>query len=178
MHSYKQRWSDDRADEPLATPADFTFRDALDVAGYAEIDPLTTWYTWPDVWHLDHEGQWQCCSRGCTLDSVRTFARAPAEMLACRLSPVDPPCPDNWVIVEPRQRWRFERPEVNEDDARAFAKLRVGLARFGVTLLDVVVFDGDFHWWSLHELTSGATAWTFAPVQPTPRRRSAERARG
>ena len=29
----------------------------------------------------------------------------------------------------------------------------------GITLLDVMVFDQEFHWWSLHELTSGTTRW-------------------
>lgn len=142
--------------------ADFTFRDARDVARFAALDPLTTWYTWPEVWHLDNEGRWHCCSRGSSLDSVRRFAKAPSQMLGCRLVPTDQPCPDYWVVLEPRQRWRLSRPEVNEGDAQAFVVLRRGLAGFGVTLLDVVVFDDDFHWWSLHELTSGTTAWTFA----------------
>ena len=48
----------------------------------------------------------------------------------------------------------------SEDDARAFLRLRRGLARHGVVLLDVMVFDQEFHWWSLHELTSGTTTWT------------------
>jgi hypothetical protein len=25
---------------------------------------------------------------------------------------------------------------------------------------DVMVFDQEFHWWSLHELTSGTMTWT------------------
>ena len=33
------------------------------------------------------------------------------------------------------------------------------LERIGVDLVDAVVFDDQGHWWSLHELTSGMTAW-------------------
>jgi hypothetical protein len=52
-----------------------------------------------------------------------------------------------------------ELDQVDESDAHAFLDLRQGLARHGITLLDVMVFDQEFHWWSLHELTSGTTRW-------------------
>ena len=43
---------------------------------------------------------------------------------------------------------------------RAFGVLRRKLSRVGVDLVDAVVFDDEGRWWSLHELTSGTTAWT------------------
>jgi hypothetical protein len=174
MHCYQPLWPEDRADWTPPSPTLFRYRDACDVAAYAALDALTTWYTYPHIWHLDDDGQWQCCSKGSSLDSVQRFAENPEWMLECRLTPVDPPCPDNWVILEPRQRRLGpERYDVNEDDARAFLDLRSGLAGFGITLLDVVVFNQEFQWWSLHELTSGTTAWpaTSAAVRRRPRAR-------
>ena len=53
--------------------------------------------------------------------------------------------------------------DVTEGDAQSFIALRSSLARFGITLLDVVIINEEFQWWSLHELTSGTTAWNFAP---------------
>ena len=47
-------------------------------------------------------------------------------------------------------------------DARAFLLLREGLANHGVTLLDAIVCHEDHRWWSLNELTSGTTQWSFA----------------
>ena len=52
--------------------------------------------------------------------------------------------------------------EVTEDDVRAILVLREGLASHGVTLLDAIVFHEDHRRWSLHELTSGTTQWSFA----------------
>jgi hypothetical protein len=86
-------------------------------------------------------------------------------MLGCRETPVYPPCPNNWVMLEPRHPYQEDEYEVSEEDARAFIILRGRLAVYGISLLDVVVFDQDRHCWSLHELTSGTTAWTF-PTQP------------
>lgn len=168
MHSYQRQWPDDGSDWTPPSPSDFRFRDARDVATFAAMDALTTWYTYPHVWHLDRSGRWHCCSKGSSIDSVRRFAEAPEYMLECRLTSVDHPCPDYWVVLEPRHRWDPECYEVTEGDAQAFVVLRRELARLGVTLLDVVVFDEDFHWWSLHELTSGSTEWTFGPEPHLP----------
>ena len=164
MHSYQRRWPDDRSDWDPPSPADYTYRDARDLAEFASLDPLTLWRTWPEVWHLDDAGRWHCCSRGSSLDSVRRFAEAPAHMLDCRLQDTGERCPDFWVVVEPRTKWHPERSEVAEADAQSFVSLRGSLARFGISLLDVVIFQEDFRWWSLHELTSGSTAWTFDRV--------------
>lgn len=161
MHSYRPAWPEDRSDWAPPGPWDFTFRDARDVAEYASIEPLTTWYTYPHVWHLDVDGRWCCCSKGSSLDSVCRFAESPADMLQCRLMPTEKPCPDYWVVLEPRHKWLADSYEVTEADAQAFVSVRSSLATFGITLLDVVIFNEEFQWWSLHELTSGTTAWTF-----------------
>ena len=90
---------------------------------------------------------------------MRTYADRPRDLLRCREVPVPEPCPDRWVIIEPRHPWLGDAYKVTEDDARAFLVLRRRLARAGVVLLDVMVFDQEFHWWSLHELTTGTTRW-------------------
>ena len=170
MHSYQPRWPEDRTDWEPPSPANFTYRDARDVAEFASIEPLTTWRTWPEVWHLDHTGRWCCCSKGSSLDSVRRFAETPERMLECRLESTGEPCPDYWVVLEPRRKWHPDRHEVTEEDAHSFSVLRRSLALFGITLLDVVIFHEDFRWWSLHELTFGSTAWTFEPLRRAERR--------
>ena len=158
MHTYQGRWPDDHSERVLPRLADFRFNDALDVARYAELDWLIPWRTWPEVWHLDDDGAFQCGSKGTSLDSVQTLAEDPADMLRCREVDLDWPCPDRWLVIEPRHPWN-DPYQVDESDAQAFLDLRQGLARHGVTLLDVMVFDQEFHWWSLHELTSGTTRW-------------------
>lgn len=159
MHTYQQRWPEDRTDWEPPSLDGRAFRSADDVAAFAEIDALTAWYTWSQVWHLDAEGFFCCCSGGSTGESVQRFAANPGALLECRWVETDMVCPDNWVILEPRHPWMRDRYHVTEDDARAFIELRRGLDELGIQLLDVVVFDQEFHWWSLHELTSGTTVW-------------------
>lgn len=163
MHSYQPTWPKDRTNWEPPFPGDFTYRDARHVAEYASREPLTTWYTYPHVWHLDESGAWQCCARGSSLDSVRRWADSPECMLQCRLTSTGAPCPDYWVILEPRQKWLAEDYVATEADAEAFVTLRRSLDEFGITLLDAVVTNEEFQWWSLHELTSGTTAWSFVP---------------
>jgi hypothetical protein len=165
MHSYQRRWPDDLSTAALPDISEPRFRDALDVARFAELDWLLAWRTWPEVWHLDDDGAFCCASRGSSLDSVRTFAKDPLAMLDCRLVPTGGPCPNRWLVIESRHPYhQLYHPD--EGDAAAFVTLRQELADFGITLLDVMVFHQEFHWWSLHELTSGTTAWT--PPAPTP----------
>jgi hypothetical protein len=90
---------------------------------------------------------------------VRTFAKRPGDLLRCRDFDVDDSCPDRWVIIEPRQPYADDRYRVDEGDAAAFVKLRRGLARRSVTLLDVVILNQDNQWWSLHAITTGTPAW-------------------
>lgn len=79
-------------------------------------------------------------------------------MLACREIEADGPCPDRWLVIEPRHPWQ-DAYDVGEGDAQAFVTLRRGLARHGVTLVDVVIFDEELRWWSMHELSSGTMDW-------------------
>lgn len=163
MHRYQPRWPEDRSDWEPPSPADFIYRDARDVAEFASFDALTTWRTWPEVWHLDIVGRRCCCSRGSSFDSVRRFAESPEQMLECRLTDTNEPCPDYWVVVEPREACNVACYEVTEGDARSFVVLRRSLAMLGVTLLEVVIIHDDFRWWSLHEITCGSTVWAFGP---------------
>jgi hypothetical protein len=160
MHTYQPRWADEPEARTLPDLGAFRFTNPLDVAAYAEVDWLLTWRTYPDVWHLAESGAFRCSSKGSSLDSVRTFAEEPDRMLACRMVDLDHPCPDRWLVIEPRHEWLGDRYQVDEGDAQAFLSLRRSLAGHGITLLDVMVFDQEFHWWSLHELTSGSTAWS------------------
>jgi len=164
MHQYERQWPDDRSDWSPPSPTDFTYRDARDVARYAASNSLTTWCTWPDIWHLDVGGNWHCCSQGSTLDSVQRFAEAPRRLLDCRAMPTGDRCPDHWVVIEPRHPYLLQTYDVTEADVEAFLVLRQSLATLGVNLLDVLVVHQDYRWWSLHELTTGTTAWDFDPA--------------
>ena len=159
MHTYERRWADDPADHRSPEVGDSLFRSPIDVVSFAELDPAVTWRTWPEVWHLNDDGSFGCCSRGSSFDSVRTFAEDPEKMLWCREMELDEPCPNRWLVIESRHPYVEDCYRPDEGDAKAFLELRRGLARHRVTLLDVMVFDQEFHWWSLNELTSGVTKW-------------------
>ena len=94
-HTFQPRWPEDETGYEPPQLTSFVYRDALDVVRYSELEPLTTWYTYPHVWHLDDGGVWRCCSRGSSFDSVRRYADEPEIMLHCRETPVKPPCPNN-----------------------------------------------------------------------------------
>lgn len=164
MHRFTPQWPERAPDREPLLPWDFAYRDARDVVRYAEQEELSVWYTWPDVWHLDAEGGWRCSGRGSSLDSLQRYATRPESLLQSRWYAPRPDCPDFWVIIEPRQRWRRSPVEVTEADAEAFVAVRRLLAEHGITLLDAVVLTDDFRWWSLHELTSGTTKWSFTPA--------------
>lgn len=67
MHTYRSRVPEGQLADP--PPVNSTpFRDALDVVRRAEIDPVIGWATYPDVWHLDETGTFQCYLQG--LESV------------------------------------------------------------------------------------------------------------
>jgi len=169
VHTYQPLWPQDRKDWRPPRLDSFTFRSADDVGAYAALDALNIWYAYPHIWHLTDHGRFDCCSKGSSLDPVARFAEHPEELLECRWTDVEPECPDNWVILEPRHEWLADRYEVTEDDARAFVQLRRALQENGISLLDAVIFDQEFHWWSLHELTSGTTVWPTAPKRSRPR---------
>ena len=162
MHSFTPEWPADLATYEPPSLFDFTYRGATDIGAYAAREPLAMWYTRPEAWHLDSRGRWRCCSKGSSFDSVRRYAEHPDRMVECRLYEPRRRCPDNWVMLEPRHPWS-DHYDVTEGDAEAFVRLRAGLVEFGVNLLDVVVFDQECQWWSLHELTTGSTEWVFHP---------------
>ncbi len=164
MHRFTPQWPKNFSGRIPLSPADFAYRDALDVVHFAEREELTLRYNRPDIWHLDSQGRWRCCGNGSSLDTLQRYAKDPRALLASRWYEPRSDCPDYWVIVEPRQEWRCGPIDVTEDDARAFLAIRRTLAERGITLLDAVVLGDDFRWWSLHELTSGTTAWSFTPV--------------
>jgi|SRR5439155_10333335 len=156
MHTY---------DRPAATfkllpsIARFRFTDALDVAAYAEVDRCLGQKTWPEVWHLDETGTFACYYKGSSLDTLARWAQDPSDLERSRLGGLARGgCADRWLIVDSRPVGLGDPPD--EGDVWAFLSLRRRLAEIGIELVDAVVFDDDGHWWSLHELTCGTTAWT------------------
>jgi hypothetical protein len=85
MHTFTPEWPDDLEGREPVDPTKSTYHSAYDVARFAALEPLTTWYTWPEVWHLDSLGRWRCCSKGSSLDSVHRFAEHPERMVECRV---------------------------------------------------------------------------------------------
>jgi hypothetical protein len=160
VHTYRK--PEPAEDRVLPRFEDFRFHEARDVVAWAERDPTIGWKTWPEVWHLDEEGELQCCYSASSLDSIRAWADDPSDLRRSRRAGLaDGGCTDQWLIIESRQQWRAggPGPVVDERDAAAFFAVRTHLEAMGVRLLDVVIFDDAGHWWSLHELTSGSTAW-------------------
>ena len=160
MHTFTPRWSEAWRDDHDPNPFDHLFRDAADLAAFAELDRLSLWRTWPEIWHLDSDGFFTCMTKGTTSLTVRSIADRPQTILGCRLAP-SPDCPDNWVILEHRMAWQRDGMDVTDIDATAFVRLRRELAEFGITLLDVVIVNDDLRWWSLEEMVNGSTAWAF-----------------
>lgn len=155
MHPFHTRW---RAEDPVPLIGSRRFADTRDVIDHLEHDPGALTRTWAELWHLDDDGAFQCCSRGVSFDTIRTFARRPDQLLECRDIDVGHPCPDRWLIIESRRRWA-DSPLVSEADGQAYQRLAEGLARRGVTLLDALLIGDQPVWWSMRELTTGSTAW-------------------
>lgn len=179
MHSYQPLWPEDRKSWKPPSPADFTYRDALDVGRFAALDPLTTWHTCPHIWHLDDKGRWRCCSKGSSLDSVQSFAEDPADLLACRRTRTGNRCPNYWVILEPpmlfrsidecHSRWGifgFSVLEVPNGDFEELVRVRPIVAvrrQFLVADGESLVTDG----FPLLP-TLKAPHWTVVLAEPTP----------
>jgi len=137
----------------------FNFRDALDVAAWAENDRLIGWKTWPEVWHLDDHALVHCYYKASSCSSLKAWAADPADLFRSREEGLQSPdgCTDRWFVVDSRPAEHAARPD--EGDVEAFVLVRRALEPIGVLLLDAVVFDDDGHWWSMHELTTGSTRW-------------------
>ena len=156
MHTYDRPTT---CPDPFPSLAEFRFADALDVVAYAEIDLSIGKLTWPETWHLDDDGVMQCAVKGSSLDTLIRWAYDPSDLVRSRGEGRDEDggCTDRWLIVDSRPVGFRDAPD--EADTWAFLELRQQLASIGVKLLDAVVFDDAGHWWSMHELTSGTTAW-------------------
>lgn len=167
MHRFTPTWPDDLADWDPPDFMDGVYRDARDVIENGSYDPVTVWYTYPWLWHLDESGRPHCSSKASSFTDVQVFAKEIERALACRTTAVEGVCPDYWFIIESRKHWLSGRDDVNEADVAAFVSLRRSLGDFGITLLDDIIVNERYEWWSLHELTSGSTAWDFSPSHAT-----------
>ena len=162
MYIYERRWTDDSPVPDLET---YRFADALDVVALAEVDRLIGWKTWPEVWHLDHEGAIQCLFRASTLSSLQRWANDAMDLRRSRMEGLRAGgCPDRWLVVDSRPAGI--RNPVDGSDAEAFLTVRKHLRSMGLTLVDAVIFDDQCHWWSMHEETSGTTRWPDAGDPP------------
>jgi len=158
MHTYELRAT---PLDPLPDITTYRFHDALDVVAYAARDLVIGSKTWPEVWHLDDEGRFCCYCKGSSLDSLERWAVDSTPLVrsrACGVSSSDG-CADGWVVVDSKPSWLRGEPIVTEATVAAFLMVRDRLALLGVTLLDAVIFDDLRHWWSIHELITGTTAW-------------------
>ncbi len=102
MHTYQRRWTPGEVPD-LPSIGTYRFNDALDVVAWAEIDPTIGWRTWPEVWHLDDEGRFQCYFKASSLDSTQRWAVDPSGLHRSRREGLESgACPDRWLIVESR----------------------------------------------------------------------------
>lgn len=165
MHEFIPRWPEALADDTPPLVGDYRFTDTRDVVDYCERERTSLWRNWPEMWHLDDEGRFQCYTKGSSiLSSVQDYAAAPRRFFEGREFEPRPECPDRWVMIEPRHEWH-EHYAVTEADAAAFVRLSKSCARRGVMLLDVLILNQEPRWWSMRELATGTTAW------PEPRKR-------
>jgi hypothetical protein len=135
------------------------FTCAEDVVELAMLDPRMGRGTWPEIWHLDHNGALTCCLRGCTCDSLVGWAHDPAALRELREEAAElEHCGTDWLIVESRPGEGTD-PRISQVDVGAFVLLRSELHDVGVRLVDALVFDDRGHWWSMRELADGTTKW-------------------
>lgn len=158
MHTYELRSQQEQSTCPEI--GDFRFRSALDVAEWAEYNPYIGRSTHPDIWHLDAEGQFQCYTPSYTLNSLKRYAKDPHDLFISREHGLMlGNCPNRWLFIEPMLPWN-DHPVPDEADASAFVVLRATLETIGVELVDAVMFDDAYHWWSMNELLTGSPFWS------------------
>jgi hypothetical protein len=159
MHTYEALWSDDTIDD-LPSITEFRFRCALDVVSWAQLDRTIGWKTWPEVWHLDDGGVFQCYQKGSSLESLTGWADDPQNLFRSRWEGLAlGGCASRWLIIESRPLCMYSPPTVTEADVAAFESVRRSLASLDVDLVDAMVFDDARHWWSINELLTGSTTW-------------------
>ena len=161
MHTYTARWPEKFDADARPNIDEFRFNDALDVVAWAELDRLVGhWRNWPETFHIDETGRFHCYDKSGTGATVRQFAEDPTYFEDSRLGFLEGGCPPRWFIVESRPRCVYEdEQQPTEGDVAAFMALRRRVAARGIALVDDIVFDDAFHWWSMQELVSGSTAW-------------------
>jgi hypothetical protein len=138
---------------------DHRFRSPDDVIEWARQDFAIPSKTFPEVFHVDVEGAYRCGYRASSLDTIGRWADNPHDLLRSRWEGMAKMCcASNWLIVEHRTLPGHTVPP-SEADAEDFVHVRKILATVGVQLIDLVIFDGQFHAWSLHELESPGTPY-------------------
>lgn len=166
MHTYERIPQPDPLPEGFFDLGSHPLRCPEDVEQWARRHPTIGWMTWPEVWHLDHDGRFCCYYQGSTPDSIKRWADDPSDLQWSRdEGRRTTGCTDHWLIVDSRPTKMRDGPTVDESDVEAFLRLRPQVEAMGVHLLDVLIFDDQCHWWSLHGLTTGSTAWAPPPLR-------------
>jgi hypothetical protein len=158
MHTYEPFSEQEQLAEPDIE--EFRFLSPLDVAEWARYNEYIGHRTYPEIWHLDLQGQFQCYTPGYSTNSLQRWAADPQSLFISRehgLAAGD--CPNRWLIIETLVPWR-DHIAPNEADAYAFGFLRSSLATVGVELVDAVMFDNTHHWWSMNEMVTGSLDWS------------------
>jgi hypothetical protein len=161
VHTYEPLWTEGMSYAPFidAPP----MRGLDDVARLAPYDPVFGLLTYPTTIHLDGAGRFRCASHLSSFDGLRWWDERREGLEADWERGVGRRCGANWLIIEPRPRSQYRDGWVTEDDARIYLKLKDVMAEVGMNILDVIVTNDEHRWWSMHELTTGTTEWTFVP---------------
>lgn len=140
---------------------DFAYRNASDVARFAEAAPLLTGVATTESWHLDRDGRFVCGTNGTRADSLQKWADDPTRLVRAFLAGREKgTCSPRWVIVDQRDP---VDAQPGEGDVERFQRLRSQLEVAGMTLMDAVIFAHDGWWWSMSELLTGSTEWELRP---------------
>jgi hypothetical protein len=130
---------------------DHNFRSPDDVLEWGRRDSLVTWKTWPEVWHLDHDGVFHCYFKASSGDGIREWCDDPIDLHISRFAgqEAEDGCAPNWLIIESRQDYLYDPAAPTEQDAWAFGAVRREMAAIGVNVVDCVIFDSTSQWWSM-----------------------------
>jgi hypothetical protein len=164
VHSYEPHREPDGTRGPDQTD-DLTeigpFTGPEDLVAFMARDDSVSQDPRPYIYHLDANGRFCCGHYDSRWANVRGWAEYPTSLYLPQLIEPRASCPNRWLVVESRPTRKRRPCVVNEADAQAFVVLRTAVAEeVGLDLIDVMIFDDKYHWWSLHELTTGQTAWT------------------
>jgi hypothetical protein len=162
MHPFIVRYPPDGSNTVYLPPFRRHYRSADDVIAVWERD-RNACPRRMDSWHLRPDGRHVCCDRLFDMPDLTVLAEDPYPLTRCREMDDRQDCPSNWFLYA-----QYEPGfEVNEGHVEAFVELRDAVSTLDITLLDVIMVSGVERWWSLHELTSGSTSWTFDTAAAT-----------